>query len=284
MRRLLAATAALFCALVPAPPAAAAATCPQVIAHRTLMTERPENTVAGIQAVPATGAAGVEMDVQWSSSGFPVLMHDATVDRTTNGTGAPGSLGLGQLTGLLAQDYAPWKTDPTYTHTHVPYGNEFMAATADADLDVVLDIHATPTQLGMQRLRIYVADYHGWAGRTLVMAPAAQVVAMRGWEAGLRYAVIEYPPGGRVYTPDYLRSIGAAAYVLPWTAVTAGLVGYLHAGGIRVYAWTSDRAEYETAATWQALAGYGVDAVITNEPAAAVAAYAAGCSSTPEAS
>lgn len=257
------------------PAAAATVACPQVISHRAQMLDAPENTLPGITAAAASGADGVELDVQWSSSAFPVLMHDATVDRTTNGTGTPASLGLGQLTSLLAQDFAPWKTDPRFATTRVPYGYEFMGASAAADLDVVLDVHAAPTDLGVEKLRIYVADYHGWTARTLVMGTVAQVTAMRAWEPGLRYAVIEYPPAGRVYTGDYLVSLGVVAYVLPYYRVTGPLVDYMHASGLLVYSWSSDSTSVDVPATWTALAAAGVDGLITNEPAAAIAAL--GC-------
>lgn len=277
MHRLSAATAAaILLALAAVAPAAtsaraAASSCPEIYAHRTDPLERPENTVAGIQAVPATHAQGVEMDIQWSSSGFPVLMHDTTVDRTTNGTGAPSSLGLGQLTGLLAQDYAPWKTNPAYSGVHVPYGYDFMEAVSGESLDVLLHISAAPTQLGTNKLRIYVNDYFSWTQHSLVMADAGQVIAMRAWEPGLRYAVIEYPPAGRLFTPEYLASIGVGTYVLPYTQINPAMVAWFHAGGIKVYAWTTDLPAYDVAANWTAVVNAGVDALITNQPAARAA-------------
>jgi glycerophosphoryl diester phosphodiesterase len=279
-RQLRAASAALFAALLPAVslfvtprPAAADGACPIVVAHRTMPLDRPENTVAGIQAVPATGARTVEMDVQWSSSGFPVLMHDTTVDRTTNGTGTPASMGLSKLTGLLAQDYAPWKGSPAYFGVHVPYGYDFMDAVASNNLDVLLHVTTDPTQVGTQKLRVYVNDYFGWTQHSIVMAEADRVAAMHGWEPGLRYAVIEYL-GDRVPTPAYLKSLGAVAYVIPWDAASPALVGYYHESGIKLYAWTSDLPAYDIPANWTALAAAGVDAVITNRPAAVLAALA----------
>jgi glycerophosphoryl diester phosphodiesterase len=258
--------AAFFVA--PSPAAALAPGCPQIVAHRGAPTA-PENTVPAITDTPATGAQGVELDVQWSSSGFPVLMHDTTVDRTTNGTGTPGSLGLGQLTSLLAQDYAPFKTNPRFAATKVPYGADFMDAARDHDLDVVLDVHSAPTQLGTDKLEIYVNDYFDWAARTVVMASAGRVAQMNAWEPELLYAVIEYPPAERVYTPEFLRSIGAGAYAVPWGRITPGLVRFMHDGGLDVFAWTSDTDAQDVAANWLAMKAAGVDKLITNRPAEA---------------
>lgn len=289
MRRILAAAAALLLAAVAALVArsalASAPSCPQVIAHRTLMNARPENTVAGIQAVPATGATAVEMDVQWSTSGFPVLMHDPTVDRTTNGTGAPSAMSLGALRALSAAAYAPWQTMPPFggfnpdgtPRTPVPYGYEFMQAVASAGLDVLLHINATPTQLGTQKLRTYVADYFGWTGRSLVMASAEQVAAMHAWEPGLRYGVIEYNSSSTIRRGESILAAGAQAYVVPARDVSPAAVAYWHAYGLTVYSWSSDSPSIDVPPTWDALADAGVDVLITNEPAAALAEYAERC-------
>src|SRR5512141_971918 len=66
------------------------------IGHRGNSLFAPENTVASFRA--AWGKADfVEMDGQVSSDGYLVVMHDATVDRTTDGTGAVSGKTLAQL-------------------------------------------------------------------------------------------------------------------------------------------------------------------------------------------
>lgn len=276
MRRFLAGAAAMLAllALTPSPPAAAAGTvCPRIIAHRTLMLQRPENTIPGIQAVPATGADGVEMDVQWSSSSFPVLMHDATVDRTTNGTGTPASLGLGDLRALSAADFSPWNTSAYggfnadgSAKTPVPYGWEFMNAVSSEGLDTLLDIHAVPTQLGTQKLRTYVSDYFGWTAHTIVMAPVDQVTAMHAWWPEATYAVIEYNGSSTIRRGESITASGATVYVVPARDVTAAAVAYWHAYGLIVYAWSTDSTAIDVAATWHSLIADGVDGLITNHP------------------
>lgn len=58
-----------------------------VIAHRGNRVAAPENTILALEQAIALGADAVEFDVRASRDGVPVLMHDATVDRTTSGTG-----------------------------------------------------------------------------------------------------------------------------------------------------------------------------------------------------
>jgi glycerophosphoryl diester phosphodiesterase len=270
-RRALAGVLALLLVAGPTQPAAAVATmnCPAVVAHRTAMLLAPENTIPGIQAVPATGAGAVEMDVQWSSSGYPVLMHDTTVDRTTDGTGTPASLGLSQLGALSAVAYAPWSTDPRFAGTKVPYAGDFMPAAARADLDVILDVHVAPTQVGMDKLAIYI-NRSGWAGRTLIMGTPAWVTSMRGWQPDLRYAVIEYQAATTIRRGGYVAGLGAEAYVVAARDVDQAAVAYWHSYGLEVYAWSSDTAAEDVAATWTRVTDAGVDTLITNQPAAAL--------------
>jgi len=58
-----------------------------VIAHRGAADEAPENTLPAIEAAIRMGCDIVEVDVRLSRDGKVVLIHDATVDRTTNGRG-----------------------------------------------------------------------------------------------------------------------------------------------------------------------------------------------------
>src|SRR5260370_35199414 len=75
---------------------------PLVIAHRGASGLAPENTMAAFKLALALGADGVEMDIQLSADGHPVVIHDARVNRTTNGAGAVSRLTLDQIQSLDA--------------------------------------------------------------------------------------------------------------------------------------------------------------------------------------
>ena len=70
---------------------------PSVFAHRGGGALAPENTLAGIRLAAAIGCAAVEFDVMLSADSVPVLIHDDTVDRTTNGCGRVSTLNAAQL-------------------------------------------------------------------------------------------------------------------------------------------------------------------------------------------
>lgn len=59
----------------------------QIIAHRGYSARAPENTIAALSLALDTGASAVEFDLHTAGDGTPLLLHDATLDRTTNGRG-----------------------------------------------------------------------------------------------------------------------------------------------------------------------------------------------------
>ena len=83
---------------------------PPVIGHRCARAEAPENTLAGLRRAAALGARWVEVDVRLTADGVPVLLHDATLERTTSGHGA---LGETTLTELERCDAGAGETVPT---------------------------------------------------------------------------------------------------------------------------------------------------------------------------
>ena len=73
------------------------ADCPLVFGHRGGARLAPENTMPAIDQGIAVGADGVEIDVQLSSDGIPVVIHDHTLDRTTDRVGPVGALTAAEL-------------------------------------------------------------------------------------------------------------------------------------------------------------------------------------------
>lgn len=75
---------------------------PLISAHRGFSTAAPENTLAALDAAWRVGATVAEIDVQLTRDGHAVLMHDRTVDRTTNGSGLVKDHTLAELRALDA--------------------------------------------------------------------------------------------------------------------------------------------------------------------------------------
>ncbi len=131
----------------------AAHTVHQIVAHRGASTERPECTLVALRRAINTGATAVEIDVRTSRDGKLFLLHDSTLDRTTNGKGLASHLTLAELKEL---DAGSW--------FHAKYKNERIPTLSEAlelcrgKTDVLLDLKeqgATYAEAVVQEVRDY---------------------------------------------------------------------------------------------------------------------------------
>jgi glycerophosphoryl diester phosphodiesterase len=90
--------------VIPIPSPAPTVRVPELVAHRGWTARYPENTLAAIEAAIGAGARFVEIDVQFSSDGHPVLFHDRTLDRLCGVSGAVHERPLADLASLSCAD------------------------------------------------------------------------------------------------------------------------------------------------------------------------------------
>lgn len=89
----------------------------EAIGHRGARFEAPENTIAGFRHAIALGLTTVEFDVHTTSDGHLVVIHDATVDRTTDGNGAVSQLTLAEIQTLDARSIHSHWPEPVHIPT-----------------------------------------------------------------------------------------------------------------------------------------------------------------------
>lgn len=94
------------------------------IGHRGSSAECPENTIASFRRALEQGAQMIECDLQLTADGHVVVIHDWTVERTTDGTGTVREMGLAELQAL---DAGSWK-DPRYAGEVIPTLEETLDA------------------------------------------------------------------------------------------------------------------------------------------------------------
>lgn len=99
----------------------------KIVCHRGARFDAPENTFSSAQKAIDLGGTIIELDIRQSSDGVLYVMHDETVDRTTNGNGAIADLTSTQIDGL---DAGSWH-DATFTGERVPRLEAFLAMFAD---------------------------------------------------------------------------------------------------------------------------------------------------------
>ena len=107
----------------------------QVIAHRGASAERPENTLESLTHAILVGATAVEVDVRTTRDRQLVLMHDATLDRTTNGTGA---VNVTDFQAIRKLDAGSW-FDESYRDVRVPTLAQALVA-GKGRIDILLDL------------------------------------------------------------------------------------------------------------------------------------------------
>jgi glycerophosphoryl diester phosphodiesterase len=229
---------------------------PLVIGHACAAGEAPANTLAGVRACLDAHAEAMEIDVQLSADGVPVLMHDETVDRTTNLTGAVRSLTRAQLQAANAGDGQP-----------VPTLDQVLEAAA-GNLTVMCELKATPGDPAHdQRLVDAVLacierhDARAWAA--VHSFNPDMVDRSRRTEPRVSATIIS----GDVYATDIDRLLGALlkrngqALSIHHQCIDRALVIKAKRRQVTVWTWTPD-----TEPDWARVIAAGVDGIITNYP------------------
>jgi glycerophosphoryl diester phosphodiesterase len=223
-----------------------------ILAHRGASLQAPENTLAAFRAARAVGADGIELDVHLSADGVPVVIHDETLERTTDGRGRVDERTLIQLQQL---DAGSW-FDPAFAGEPLP------------TLEQVLDWAG-------DRLRLNVEIKAAAAGRAvldlLAGFPRARVL-VSSFDHALLAALHEREPrlplGFLVDTPFWRRALARAAACRAASLhprvdlVSRPLLTACRRAGQAVYPWTVDAPEPA-----RRLRSLGVAGLFTNDPA-----------------
>jgi glycerophosphoryl diester phosphodiesterase len=228
---------------------------PLVISHAACKGHAPENTLAGIRAALALGAEAIEIDLHCTADGALVLLHDDSVDRTTEGSGDVRTLTLAAVQRLDAG--ARWP-DAAFRGEHVPTLEETLDLTRGKALLVIEIKQAAIEQAvaGCVRRLNATREVMVWTFQPEVVrtmrAVAPEIPCGQTWSA-------RRPDVEKMLTTALL---GNAQAVEPeHTLVDAELVRAARRSGLRVYTWTPDDP-----ARIAELAAFGVDGICTNFP------------------
>jgi len=229
---------------------------PLIIGHRGACADAPENTLAAFALALEQNADGIELDVQLSADGVPVIMHDATVDRTCDGAGRVADMTLAELRQLTIDNDHP-----------VPTLDDLFALLGRRTLYNV-ELKALGLDdggLAETVARCVVA--HDVADCVLVssFSPFTVRSARRHFPAAVPVALLRERRSTRLFH-SLLRT---AADHPDYTLVNEALLAWARRKGLRVNVWTvNDVAE------GRRLVRLGVHGVITNIPGVMRAALA----------
>ena len=150
--------------------------------HRGYNITAPENTLPAFILSRLRGFKYVETDVRFTSDGIPVLLHDETVDRTSNGNGKIRDLSFDEVRKL---DFGSWKASE-YEGTPIPTFEEFLSLCRDIGLEPNIELKLG-TKEQIQQLVDLVEEY-GLKGKATYISFSLQL---------LKY-VVEKDPRARV--------------------------------------------------------------------------------------
>ncbi|MBO5293702.1 MAG: hypothetical protein J6B71_00415 [Clostridia bacterium] len=126
----------------------------KLVSHRGYV-DAPENTLSAYRLSKNMGFAYVECDVLFTKDGVPVLHHDVTVDRTSNGTGKLADKTLAELKEL---DLGSWKSEE-YEGEKIPTFEEFIKLCKDLGLHPYIELCEDPTEAQVKGLVDTVKSY-----------------------------------------------------------------------------------------------------------------------------
>ncbi len=228
-----------------------------VVGHRGAMGYCPENTMASFERAVALGADWVELDVHLTRDRALAVIHDETVDRTTNGQGLVKDRTMAELHQL---DAGAW-FGAEFAGQRIPTLDEVLAWARRLGVVVDIEIKNAPVfYAGIEQAVVAALDRHAMAERAIVISfdhPAVRRVKALDERVatGVLYA-------GRPVDPVGLARGADADALLPhWAYVTAEDVAAAHAAGIAVAPWVSSDP-----AVLAHLVRAGVDAIGTNHP------------------
>jgi len=235
---------------------------PIIIAHRGDPRRGPENTLASIRLALEARPDLVEVDVHLSADGYPVVIHDATLERTTSGKGKAGSLRLEELRQL---DAGRWYGQ-AFAGERIPTLEEaWLAVTGDSRLLVELKGAGTGTVVGRW--------VRGLNARVPTVRPAPAFISFRVEE--LEQLKEEFPGAElwllgpeRIFASDLLTSLlssaqkwGCRGLVVSGKVCSAGALLRIHDGGLGLWVGSVNEPKQ-----WEELIGLGVDGLITDRP------------------
>lgn len=224
------------------------------VGHRGAAAHAPENTVASFDEAIRLGARAVEFDVRLTSDGVPIVLHDDTVDRTTNGRGPVAELSRFDL---LRLDAGSWMHQ-RFVGTRIPTLDEALLAIGPHAMPVLELKTAVPPEILLRSLRKFDLEHDA-----LVISFHEQ------WLVPLRTASRDLPLGllSDGWTPDLPERANALAaptggyLVLNVDHLSPAQIAAAEARGLEVWCYTANDVGMVAAC-----AAMGITGIITDRP------------------
>jgi glycerophosphoryl diester phosphodiesterase len=216
---------------------------PWVIGHRGEPSTAPEETLPSFQAAIDDQADVIEFDVRWTKDNEMVALHDSTLNRTTDCTGAVQSKTLAEVRRCDAGSWLAAK----WTGTRVPTMREVVALAKKHHKRIAPEIKQNPvTRAQVTAFAREITDA-GIASSTVVQSFSA--TALKLFRSVEEDAALGYLNSGAAKSVTAIEATGAVYYIVPYTHITRAQVRTLRRAHIRVWVYTITNAANNLAAT-----------------------------------
>ena len=242
---------------------------PLLLAHRGASKYAPENTLPAFELALEQGADGVELDAKLSADGEAVVIHDATVDRTTGGHGRVSQM---SLAGLKALD-AGAHYEERFRGTRIPtLGEVFAAIGKRAIINVELTNYASPADRLVEKVCELVKEY-GLQERILFSSfLGLNLNRARRLLPGVPCGLLALPGWKGAWARSFGFMFSEFEALHPHLGdVSSRQVSRVHQLKRRIHVWTVNGAE-----EIERLKSWGVDGFITDDPLTSVRALGRG--------
>ena len=231
--------------------------CPRWVAHRGAGKLAPENTLAAFRVGAAHGYRAFECDVKLSADGLPFLLHDATLERTSNGSGNAGQQDWARLSLL---DAGGWHSR-AYAGEPLPSLAGIAAYIIANGYQLNIEIKPTPGQEPLTGRVVAEQAARLWAGQAVPpllssFQPEALAAARDAAPELPRALLLDSLPAG---WQEQALALGVEAVVTHHRLMDAGLLGQLRARQWRAMVYTVNEP-----ADAQRLLALGIDSLITD--------------------
>jgi glycerophosphoryl diester phosphodiesterase len=234
---------------------------PVVVAHRGASSIAPENTIASFEQAIADGADALELDVRLTSDEEVVVIHDDTVNRTTDGKGLVGNFALAEIRALSAGRWFHRR----FAGERIPTFNEVLKLGGTA-LGINVELKSKPTRPSDNAIvdRCYeLIRRHNAGSRVLVSSFHHEYLRyLRKLDGEIATGLLYHPARHRFRSPVTLgRALGTQYLVLSGASLRIAHVALALKHGLRIGEYTINTPQRLK----HALAS-GVQAIYTDRP------------------
>lgn len=228
------------------------------IAHRGFRSRYPENTILAFRKAVEAGCHGIEFDVHLSQDGEAVIIHDETLERTTDGTGLVAEKSLRELKTLNAAkphpETAEFEAIPTLRE-YFDYISTQPEIISNIELKTGVFVYD-----GIEEIVYRMMKEYDLVDRCIVSSfNHESILRMKKIDSAVPCGLLV--DSWQIRPEKYVRELGIECYHPSAYCVTLQLVEALHASGIRINPWFgSIQSDYQT------LIKMGVDSLITDYP------------------